>query len=315
MKTITAVVAAAGYLTAWPVCAGQAVDEAMQRASLAPALPGSGSVDAGRLPGEAASYSLPLNGHSSVFGYIGLPGEPALGPSVSYLYRLSGIDDPDLMRASYWLNSNGSGSTVFTAGYAWRAFKLEGAAFSGKAHGDRNPPETDKLRLDSTSTRLSYSPSPDWSFQFSRGNVSGLDQLEPNEEIRRVTISATYNRALSNGNWQSTLAWGRNARKSSEPTMGYLLESTLRVGGTHAVFGCLEQVGGGTQEPENGTARSQAFKRNRLTLGYFHEIGAHGPVRLDAGAFVSRYFVPPSPATTYGSGTTSFMLFVRLNMQ
>lgn len=401
MKLITAALAAAGCMTAWPACAGQAVDEAMQRAKLAPdneasgenrvstgllgaypasreasgtswqpdstrnggargsglrapdaditrgalgaatvglqtsasnypfdraaaypglsgrdpALLGSGAAATARLQEVAAWYSLPVNGHSSVFGYIGLPGEPALGPPVSYMRRLSGIDGPNSGGASHWLDSSGIGSTVFTAGYAWRALKLEGSAFSGKGQDDRNPPEVDKLKLDSTSTRLSYNPSPNWSFQFSRGAVSGLDQLEPNEEIRRVTISATYNRALSNGNWQSTLAWGRNARTSSEPTMGYLLESTLHVGGAHAVFGRLEQVGGGEQAPENGTARSQTFKRNRLTFGYFHEIGAHGPVRLDAGAFVSRYFVPPSASAAYGSDTTSFMLFVRLNMR
>ncbi len=42
----------------------------------------------------AATYSHPLTDDSSVFGYFGLPGEPALGPTV-FMHRFSGMDNPE----------------------------------------------------------------------------------------------------------------------------------------------------------------------------------------------------------------------------
>ncbi len=42
----------------------------------------------------AASYSLRLTDHSSVFAYVGLPGEPALGPP-TFMHRFSGMDNPE----------------------------------------------------------------------------------------------------------------------------------------------------------------------------------------------------------------------------
>lgn len=42
----------------------------------------------------AASYSLPLSADSAVFGYIGLPGEPALGPT-AFMHRFSAMDNPE----------------------------------------------------------------------------------------------------------------------------------------------------------------------------------------------------------------------------
>lgn len=274
-----------------------------------------GSGDRVRMSGIAASYSLPVGNRISLFGYFGLPGEPALGPPVSYMRRLSGVDNPEAGRTSHWLDSSGNGPRVFTVGYAWNALKLEGSAFSGRTQEERTQAGRNVLKLDSTSTRLSYNPSPNWSFQFSRGTLSGLDQLAPDEEVRRVTVSATYNRVLANGNWQSTFAWGRNARKSREPSMGYLLESTLRFSDRHAVFGRLEQVGSGELVAGGGAAMSRTFKLNRVTFGYFHENGVRGPVKVDTGIFVNRYVVPSSAAPVYANDPASFMLFVRLNLR
>ncbi len=268
-----------------------------------------------RVPDLAVSYRLPASGGRSVFGYVGIPGEPALGPPVSYMRRYAGFDSADPALASHWLDSTGSNPRVFTVGYAWRDLKLEGSAFSSLAQEDPKPPGNGWPRLDSRSARLSFNPSSNWAFQLSRGSLSGLDQLVPNEEVRRTTISATYNLLFTDGNWQTTLAWGRNARKYRETTMGYLLESTLRFSGSHAVFGRLEQVGSDGLIRENETAQRQMFKMNRVSLGYFHEVQSSGPLKFDVGVFMSRHLIPAAAAPSYGSDPTSYMFFLRLKLQ
>src|SRR6202171_2100571 len=52
----------------------------------------------------AATYSLNLSPHSSLFVYAGLPGEPALGPN-AFMHRLSGMDAPEAPLSHHWLDS------------------------------------------------------------------------------------------------------------------------------------------------------------------------------------------------------------------
>lgn len=303
MKAMAAVMVVAGCVTAWPGYAEPVADEPGHQHSL-------------RLPAPSySSYSFPVSANSAVFGYFGTSGEPALGPPVSHMRQLSGIDSVESDGDSRWLDPTRGDSTVFTVGYAWRDLKLEGSAFSGREQERQKPVTNDALlRLTSSSARLSYNPSPDWLFQFSRGNLSGLDQLEPGEDIRRTTISATYDHALNDGNWQTTLAWGRSVRKSREPMMGYLLESTLRFSGVNAVFGRLEQVGSEELVRESELTQRQMFKLNKFTIGYFHDVKTHGPLKFDAGVFASRHLLPSS-AASYSNDPTSYVLFIRFKLQ
>jgi len=79
----------------------------------------------------AASGSLPLSGDSSVFGYLGLPGEPALGPP-AFMHRLSAVDNPEAPISHHWLDSTHITYGVVTVGYVFRNIKLEGSAFHGR---------------------------------------------------------------------------------------------------------------------------------------------------------------------------------------
>lgn len=257
-----------------------------------------------------ASYRMSSRGDKSLFGYVGVPGEVALGPPVSSMYRYAGLDDPGAMLSSHWLYPAHSNSQVFTVGYTWRDLTVERSAFSSGVR--RQPAERNSLKLDSRSLRLSYKPSQNWTLQLSRGSLSGIDQLVPNENVRRTTISATYRQSFEGGDWHTTLAWGRNARKFRETTMGYLLDSTLRFSGTHVVFGRLEQVGSDDLMRQNESVQTELFKMNKLTVGYFHDVKTNGSVKFDIGILASRYFIPPTMAPSYGANPTSYMVFVRL---
>jgi len=261
-----------------------------------------------------ASYQRSPNS-GVIFGYMGLPGEPALGPPVSNMRRYAGIDNPEAAFASHWLDSSYRIASVLTLGYTWRDVRVEGSAFSAKDVDGHRVPRNEAPKLDSRAARLSFNPSPEWSIQFSRGALSGLDQMIAAGDVRRTTLSATYQRLFDDGNWQTTLAWGRNSRKFRESTMGYLLESTLRFGGTHIVFGRFEQIGSDELLRENESLQRQAFKMGKVTLGYFRDLPANGPLKLDVGVLASRHLVPSQVAPSYGRDPTTVMLFVRLNLR
>lgn len=260
------------------------------------------------------TYRMSPNG-GALFGYAGLPGVPALGPPVSDMRRYAGLDNPDASIASHWLDSTYGISKVLTLGYMWRDLRLEGSAFAGEERSGRRLPGNDDSKLDSRSARLYFRPAPDWSIQLSRGTLSGLDQVVAGGDVRRSTISATYQHAFTDGVWQTTLAWGRNARKSRETTVGYLAESTLRFHGSHIVFGRLERAGSDDLLRENESMQREPFKMNKVTVGYFQEIHSGASLRTDVGVLLSRHLVPSHMAPSYGDDPTRLMLFVRLKLQ
>ena len=109
----------------------------------------------------SATYSIPLSAHSSAFAYIGLPGEPALGP-VAFMHRFSGIDNPEAPITHHWLDSTHIAFGVATLGYTHRNLKLEASAFRGR-EPDQFRYNIETGKLDSHSVRLTYNPTPNWS--------------------------------------------------------------------------------------------------------------------------------------------------------
>ena len=239
-----------------------------------------------------------------------------MGPASSGMRHEVGGDTPDSSRASQWRNSQNANVNVFTVGYTWRDLTIERSAFSRReAEDKRRAGYGESFRLDSRSVRLSFNPSANWTVQVSRGSLSGLDQLVPNADVRRTSVSATYRQDFKGGNWLTTLAWGRNSRKRHETTTGYLLESTLRFEGTHVIFGRVEQVASDDLLRENESRPAQLFTLNKLTVGYFHDMRASGPVKADVGILASRHLVPAAMTIPYGNDPISYMMFMRLKIK
>ena len=72
----------------------------------------------------SATYSHPLGSGTTVLGYIGYPGEPALGP-VTYLHRFAGMANPETPIDHHWLDSTHITFGVVTGGLTAGPFKLE----------------------------------------------------------------------------------------------------------------------------------------------------------------------------------------------
>ncbi|MFZ3288642.1 MAG: hypothetical protein WA191_17575 [Telluria sp.] len=257
----------------------------------------------------AASYSHEVGPGAAVFGYAGLPGEPALGPT-AFMHRFSGMDNPEAPLTHHWLDSTHITFGVLTAGYAWRKFKLEASAFNGR-EPDEHRWNIETRKLDSASARLSWNPAPQWSLQISRGRLDSPELLEPDVALRRTTASASYQHALASGPMQTTLAWGRNRKDPGATTDGYLLESALHIRRDTSLFGRFERVENDELFRDDEPLHGQVFKVRKLSVGFVRDFFSAGKVKFGAGALVSKYWAPAVLDSIYGASPSGYMLFFR----
>ncbi len=262
----------------------------------------------------SATYSRPLGGDVSGFIYLGLPGEPALGPA-TYMHRFAGMTNPEAPIAHHWLDSTHITFGVATLGVAYRGVKLETSLFTGREPDERRW-NIERPRMDSWSVRATVNPGADWSMQLSHGFLKSPEKLHPEEDVTRTTASITYNLPLGpDRNWQSTLAWGRNDPSGGDhgvATDAFVLDSAIQLA-RWTVFGRLERVdkdelfGDDHDDPLAG----RVFTVGKLTLGGYHSVPL-GALALDVGGLVSKYALPRAIQPAYGSDPTSFMIFTRI---
>jgi hypothetical protein len=257
----------------------------------------------------AAVYSHAIGGQATVFGYLGLPGEPALGPA-TFMHRFSGMQLPEAPIGHHWLDSTHITFGVATAGVTWDRVKIEASTFNGR-EPDSNRWDIEAPHFNSVSGRVTFNPSASWSLQASFGHLKEPEELEPGVNINRTTASATYNRPRDGGSdWQTMFAWGRNAKDPGDSTDAFLLESTLRIG-SHTLFGRGE-VARKDELFDRGPHAHQAFDVGKVSVGYMFDFLRQGHLALGVGALGSLHFVPAEIEDDYGSRTPrSFMLFVR----
>lgn len=249
----------------------------------------------------ATTYSVPV-GAGSVFGYIGLPGEPALGPP-AFMHRASGMAIPEAPLSHHWLDSTHITFGVVTLGATTQDFKLEASAFNGR-EPDQHRWNIETAPLDSWSARLSWNPAPTWSLQASHGRLESPEQLEPEEDVERSTASITY----GTSNWTTTAAVGVN-RHEGHSNPAYLVESTRQVGRV-AVFGRGEWL-----ENEHLVASGEAFEVGKLSVGASYRVATAGRLAFDLGALVSGYRIPAGLEAEYGDTPVSGMVFLRSSLE
>lgn len=272
----------------------------------------------------AATYSHALDGDSSVFLYLGLPGEPALGPP-AFMHRFSGLENPAAPLSHHWLDSTHITFGVATLGWVSGGLKLEGSVFTGR-EPDEKRENIESPKMDSYSLRATYQPAPDWSFQASFGRLHSPEQLEPEIDTDRTTVSAIYNRPLPGGNWQTTLAWGRNSRDPGETTDALLLESAVSFEPHHTVFTRLERIendelfghgdGGGHHHEEDaaGPEAGSVFDVREISLGYLYDAVVRDPWKLGVGVAGTVLLLPSGLDEVYGETPVSWMAFLRVRL-
>jgi hypothetical protein len=261
----------------------------------------------------AATYSYLLSDDSSVFGYVGLPGEPALGPP-AFMHRFSGINFPDAPITHHWLDSTHITYGVVTLGYVWQNVKLEGSVFRGR-EPDEDRWDLESPNLDSYAGRISLNPNQDISIQFSLGRLDSSEQLEPSINTDRVTASIIYNKLFDFGNWQTTFGWGRNNNDPGNTLDGYLIESAFNLNDRHTLFSRWERVEKDELFEEDDALAGRVFDVNRFSLGYIYDFPVWNHMQWGIGGSYNLHFLPDDLQGTYGKNPEAYFIFARLKFK
>jgi hypothetical protein len=256
----------------------------------------------------SAYYSLPVTERVSWLIYGGPSAEPALGP-VSFMHRASAAELPAAPLSHHVQDSTHTSFGVVTTGVVGDHFKLEGSVFNGREPNEERW-SIQLAALDSWSARASVAPTKNWTAQYSYGRLLHPEALEPGNE-RRQTASVEYNRPFENGNWATSLVWGRKHKDDNATNLNsYVLESTVNFEKRNYLYTRLELVDKDELFPEAPV--HPAYRVGAYTFGAVRDLwhGRSGQVGL--GADITFYSKPVSLDSAYGANPVSFRIFLRL---
>jgi hypothetical protein len=267
----------------------------------------------------SAQYTLPIGERGTWFTYFGYPGEPALGPP-AFMHRESASENPSATLAHHLQDSTHISFGVFTTGFTYRWFKLEGSVFNGH-EPDENRYNFEAHPWGSRSARISFAPNNNWTMQVSYGFLRRPEAAEPTTDIRRSTASIQYNKPLQRGNWSSGVIWGRNHTSSPGETHnlnGYTAESTVNFLNKNYVFTRLELVDKNellraADRAKLGIAQAHpSFRIGAYTFGGVRDVWNTDKLTLGIGSDVTFYSTPAILDSIYGSRPISYRFFLRL---
>ncbi|MDT4966520.1 MAG: hypothetical protein QOJ64_1257 [Acidobacteriota bacterium] len=268
----------------------------------------------------SASYSVPLGERGSWFAYLGFPGEPALGPT-AFMHRASAAENPAAPLAHHLQDSTHISFGVFTTGFTYRWFKVEGSVFNGR-EPDENRYNFEFNPWSSHSARISFAPTRNWAMQVSYGLLKNPEAVESGD-VRRTTASISYNKPLARGNWATTLIWGRNRENHhNQPATlnGYTAESTLQFMSRNYVYTRLELVDkngllNSAERLSLGIADSHPlFRIGAYTFGAARDVWETDKFSVALGGDVTFYSKPAMLDSVYGNNPTSYHFFVRFRL-
>jgi hypothetical protein len=251
----------------------------------------------------AGSYSRRLDDQSSVFLYLGYPGEPALGPP-AFMHRASAVDDPAAPITHHWLDSTHVSFGVATAGVVLDDWKLEVSQFTGR-EPDQHRFGFDHPRMDSTAARISFNPDEHWSLQASWGHLNSPEALEPQVDETRYTASGTYITDIGDeGSLAATLAWGLKSLSSGERLNGLLAEADYKPADLWTLFSRAEW------EENAELVPGRIVRAGEVSLGAIRDFRLADHWKFGLGGLYAFDMTPGHAG--YGNAPHGAMGFVRL---
>ncbi|HWG58789.1 MAG TPA: hypothetical protein VN661_07055 [Candidatus Acidoferrales bacterium] len=265
----------------------------------------------------AALYDWKLGPRSLLSFYFAPVGDPALGPA-AYPHRASAAEDPLAALGHHQEDSTHISADVATIGFTHGIARAEISAFHGR-EPDEFRWDIDQGKMDSWALRGTIQPGQRWSAQYSYGRIASPEALTPSEDQERMTASAMYNRPLHNGNWASTLAWGRTrSLPGNEIFNSYLLESTVRFATRNYAWTRIENVERSSELLPAGTPPPPIFAERPIgrvqayTFGYDRDFDWIPWLATALGCQLTAYGIPQSLQGTYGAHAAGVALFLRL---
>lgn len=265
-----------------------------------------------------ALYDLHLGGRILLSFYVAPVGDPAIGPT-AYPHRESAIESPVGTLGHHQEDSTHISDDVVTVGVTNGWLRLEGSGFHGREPNEHRW-QVQQGAIDSWSTRLTVQPGKNWSAQYSYGRLHSPEALFPTSDQERMTASVMYNRPSSNnGNWATTLVWGRTLDlPDNHIENSYLLESTLRFRSRNYAFTRIEDVDrtsellrGEKPLPPN-VAEEPAGRVQAYTFGYDRDLGRIPHLATALGAQVTAYIPGSILQPVYGIDPMGVVIFLRI---
>jgi hypothetical protein len=289
----------------------------------------------------AALYDIRLGEHTLLSLYAAPVGDPAIGPT-AYPHRHSASEDPIAALGHHQEDSTHIAFNVFTGGITWRWLRFEESGFHGAEPTEQRwgfQPSPNGHAVDSYSSRITFSPTQNWSSQYSIAHIVSPEALYPNENQQRQTASIMYNRPIgahhdttsmpgmdmttaATGNWSTTLLWGRTkSLTDGSIENSYLLESLLQFHTRNYVWTRIENAGRsselllppGSPLPPNFT-ESPIGHVAAYTFGYDRDYRIAPYLLAAPGAQFTTYTTPSALVSTYGHHPWGVVAFVRLRI-
>jgi hypothetical protein len=294
----------------------------------------------------AALYDLRLGKQTLLSLYAAPVGDPAIGPT-AYPHRHSASEDPIAALGHHQEDSTHIAFNVFTGGITWRWLRFEESGFHGAEPTEQRwgfQPSPNGHAVDSYSSRVTFSPTQNWSSQYSIAHIVSPEALYPNENQQRQTASVIYNRpfgshanaahhdttsmpgmdmsAPATGNWSTTLLWGRTkSLTDGSKENSYLLESLLQFHTRNYVWTRIENAGRSNElllPP--GSALPPNFEESPIghvaaySFGYDRDYRIAHHLLAAPGAQFTTYTTPDVLTPTYGHHPWGVVAFVRFRI-
>jgi hypothetical protein len=262
----------------------------------------------------SVGYTHMVNEDIDVSGFLGMPGEPVVGPPV-FMHRISAFNNPESPLGHHWQDATHITFGVATLGLRYKQFKVEGSRFTGR-EPDENRYDFDKPRFDSWASRLSFNPSENWALQVSRGWLKSPEAVEPGEDVTRTTASALYSRPLSGGGdrfFTSAFIWGYNGG-SHHQEHSAIAEGNLQLDKT-AVYGRYEYVQKTPGELDliDQFDHHDVFDVHALTVGTSQRVAHFANTYLTLGVQATVFAPDEKLKPLYGKTPFSGEIYLRLN--
>ena len=265
----------------------------------------------------ALLYDLKLGEKSLLSFYFAPTGDPAIGPA-AYAHRASASENPVGPLGHHQEDSTHIADDVVTVGFTHGIARIEASGFHGR-EPDEFRWDIDQGKIDSWSARLTIAPNKNWSGQYSYARIASPEALFPAEDQERMTASIMYNRPFHDGNWASTLLWGRTrSLRDNSVFNSYALESTARFHVRHYAWTRIESAERSNELILGENPLPPGFQERPIgqvqayTLGYDRDFDLVPHLASAFGAQFTTYGVAAPLKPIYGAHPLGVAVFVRL---
>jgi hypothetical protein len=270
------------------------------------------------LMGLSLGYTQRITGNVDVYGSVGYPSEPAVGPT-AFMHRISAFNNPDAPLGHHWQDATHITYGVGTVGFRYKIAKVEGSVYTGK-EPDEDRVTPDNPLFDSYSYRVSVNPTKSLALQFSQGFIKSPEVLHPEENIIRTTASVQNVAILSPRAYiASSVIYGLNTEiQPDEKNINLhsvLIESDFNVR-RFAIYGRFETIKKlFSQLALPGGSNNLSFTLNSITLGTSFRMFSLGTMDVKVGGHFTASIYPQGLNIFYGRTALSGQVYIRMSPQ